>query len=89
MIFLASKCGARIAVPAQTIAEAARMMAGVLNSDHAVTHSAEGVQVGRFAGAKLEQVWEFNLAKSVAFVSPVAWQEGLRSALSAQWRLAV
>ena len=34
MIFLASKCGARFAVPAQTVAEAARLIQGVLNSDH-------------------------------------------------------
>ena len=83
MIFLASKCGVRIAVPASTIAEAARMIEVGLNSDRfAVNHSAAGIQVGEFDGMKLVKVWEFELARSVEFVSPVAWQEGLRFALS-------
>lgn len=89
MIILASKCGARISVPAQSVAEAARMINGVLNSDHAVTCSSDGVQIGRFEGARLVQVWEFAPAKSLEFVSPVAWQEGLRSTLSARWALVV
>ena len=83
MIFLASKCGVRFAVPASNIAEAARMIEVGLNSDRfAVNHSAAGIQVGEFDGMKLVKVWEFNLARSVEFVSPVAWQEGLRHALS-------
>ena len=83
MIFLASKCGVRFAVPAESIAEAARMIDVGLNSDRfAVNHSAGGVQVGEFDGMKLVKVWEFDLARSVEFVSPVAWQEGLLFALS-------
>lgn len=89
MIFLASKCGVRFAVPAESIAEAARMIDGGLNSDRfAVNHSAAGIQVGEFDGMKLVKVWEFDLARSVEFVSPVAWQEGLRHALS-EGRLAL
>lgn len=87
MIILASKCGARIAVPAVSIADAARLMESVLNSDHSVTASNEGVQVGRFEDEKLVQVWEFAPARSVEFVSPVAWQEGLRHAMTARWAL--
>ena len=88
MIFLASKCGVRFAVPAESIAEAARLVEAGLNSDFSVNHSAAGIQVGEFDGMKLVKVWEFELARSVEFVSPVAWQEGLRHALS-EGRLAL
>lgn len=89
MIFLTSSCGARIAVPANSVVDAARLLESVLNSDRfAVNHSAAGVQVGEFDGMKLVKVWEFGLARSVEFVSPVAWQEGLLFALSGR-RLAL
>lgn len=63
------------------------MIQAGLNSDHTVSVNGEGVQVGRFEGEKLVQVWEFAPARSVEFVSPVAWQEGLRHALAARWAL--
>ena len=88
MIFLTSSCGARIAVPANSVVDAARLLESVLNSDFSVNHSAAGIQVGEFDGMKLVKVWEFELARSVEFVSPVAWQEGLRHALS-EGRLAL
>ena len=82
MIFLTSKCGVRVCLPAVSIADAARLLESVLNSDFSVNHSAAGIQVGEFDGMKLVKVWEFELARSVEFVSPVDWQEGLRFALS-------
>ena len=88
MIFLASKCGARIAVPAVSIAEAARLMAGVLNSDHTVSVNGEQIAIGKFHGMKLVQVWEFAPASELAFVSPVKWQDGLAFALAGRLRLA-
>ena len=88
MIFLASKCGARFAVPAGSIAEAARLIQSSLNSDHTVSVNGEGVQVGRFEGMKLVQVWEFAPASELAFVSPVKWQDGLAFALAGRLRLA-
>lgn len=88
MILLSSKCGARIAVPAQTIAEAARLMAGVLNSDHTVSVNGEQIAIGKFHGMKLVQVWEFAPASELAFVSPVKWQDGLAFAIAGRLRLA-
>ena len=88
MIFLASNCGARIAVPAQTVAEAARLIQGVLNSDHTVSVNGEQVAIGKFHGTKLVQVWEFAPASELAFVSPVKWQDGLAFALAGRLRLA-
>ena len=88
MIFLTSKCGVRVCLPAVSIADAARLLESGLNSDFSVNHSAAGIQVGEFDGMKLVKVWEFELARSVEFVSPVAWQEGLLFALSSD-RLAL
>ena len=88
MIFLASNCGARIAVPAVSIAEAARLIQGILNSDHTVALNGEQITVGKFHGMKLVQVWEFAPASELAFVSPVKWQEGLAFALAGRLRLA-
>lgn len=88
MIFLTNKCGARIAVPAQTIAEAAGMIQGVLNSDHTVSVNGEQVAIGKFHGVKLVQVWEFAPAAEVGFISPVKWQDGLAFALAGRLRLA-
>ena len=88
MILLSSKCGARIAVPAVSIAEAARMFAGTLNSDFAVSVNGEQITIGKFHGMKLVQVWEFAPASELAFVSPVKWQDGLAFALAGRLRLA-
>ena len=88
MIFLASNCGARIAVPAVSIAEAARLIQGVLNSDHTVSVNGEQIAIGKFHGMKLVQVWEFAPASELAFVSPVKWQDGLAFALAGRLRLA-
>lgn len=82
MILLSSKCGARFAVPAQTVAEAARLIQGVLNSDHTVSVNGEQIAIGKFHGMKLVQVWEFAPAGELAFVSPVKWQDGLAFALA-------
>ena len=88
MIILASKCGARISVPAQSVAEAARLVNGVLNSDFAVSVNGEQITIGKFHGMKLVQVWEFAPASELAFVSPVKWQDGLAFALAGRLRLA-
>ena len=88
MILLSSKCGARIAVPAVSIAEAAHLMASVLNSDHTVSVNGEQVAIGKFHGMKLVQVWEFAPASELAFVSPVKWQDGLAFAIAGRLRLA-
>ena len=82
MIFLSSKCGARFAVPAQTVAEAARLIQESLNSDHTVSVNGEQIAIGKFHGMKLVQVWEFAPASSLAFVSPVKWQDGLAFAIA-------
>ena len=57
MIFLSSKCGARFAVPASSIAEAARLIQASLNSDHTVSVNGEQIAIGKFHGMKLVQVW--------------------------------
>ena len=88
MIFLASNCGARIAVPATSIAEAARLIQSSLNSDHAVSVNGEQITIGKFHAMKLVQVWEFAPASELAFVSPVKWQDGLAFALAGRLRLA-
>ena len=88
MIFLASNCGARIAVPAASIAEAARLIQSSLNSDHAVSVNGEQITIGKFHGMKLVQVWEFAPASELAFVSPVKWQDGLAFAIAGRLRLA-
>ncbi len=88
MIFLASNCGARFVVPAQTVAEAARLIQSSLNSDHTVSVNGEQVAIGKFQGMKLVQVWEFAPASELAFVSPVKWQDGLAFALAGRLRLA-
>lgn len=89
MIFLASKCGARFAVPAQTVAEAARLIQSSLNSDHTVVVvNGEQIAIGKFHGMKLVQVWEFAPAAELAFVSPVKWQDGLAFAIAIAGRLA-
>ena len=88
MIFLTSKCGARFAVPAASIAEAARLIQASLNSDHAVSVNGEQITIGKFHGMKLVQVWEFAPASELAFVSPVKWQDGLAFALAGRLRLA-
>ena len=87
MILLSSNCGARIAVPAASIAEAARLIQSSLNSDHTVSVNGERVAIGKFHGMKLVQVWEFAPASELAFVSPVKWQDGLAFALAGRLRL--
>ena len=51
MIFLTSSCGARIAVPATSVVDAARLLESVLNSDFAVTANGEQIEIGvKYAG---------------------------------------
>ena len=88
MILLSSKCGARFAVPAQTVAEAARLIQASLNSDYTVSVNGEQIAIGKFHGMKLVQVWEFAPASELAFVSPVKWQDGLAFAIAGRLRLA-
>ena len=87
MIFLTSSCGARIAVPATSVVDAARLLESVLNSDFAVTANGEQIEVGKFSGLRLLQIWTFKVAATVEFVSPISWQKGLEFALSERWAL--
>ena len=82
MIFFRTQSG-RVAVPAKTVAEAARMIQTCLNSDQFEVTAGQGcVFIGRFEGERLVEVIELAEAATVDFIPTVDWLVNLQAVLS-------